>query len=237
MLSITPSPRSALLATLALCALAGCAATAPVVEAPREEPRREAIDDPSRIGYQSDVGGLPEEAMQRAFASLGKEVESCVMEGSSHLEALGGRVTISLKIDTEGKPSSVFVSESGLGDRATEKCIVEAAKVRSWPHAVGGVGIASTSFDTTPAKDRAAWDAKKVKPAIEQVRAFSAKCRRGSPGDFVVTAYVRPDGRVQTAGLSMSTAEAEDAADCIVDAVLKVKFGNPGKASKLSFAL
>jgi hypothetical protein len=114
---------------------------------------------------------------------------------------------------------------------------VDAARERAWPHAVGGEGIAATSYDATPSKDRAEWDAKKVRPAIEQVRASTRQCRRGVGGDFVVTAYVRPDGRVESAGLSMSSAEADAAADCIVDQVRKVRFGFPGKEAKLSFTL
>ncbi len=218
-------------------ALTGCAGAEPILGAPKEPPREEAIDEPSRLGYEAETGGLPEEAMEKAFASLGKDVERCVVDGSSRLDALGGRVTLSLRIDTAGRAVRVFVSESGLGDRTTEKCILEAAKERSWPRAVGGVGVASTSFDTTPAKDRAALDEKRVKPAIGQVRASAAKCLRESQGEFVVTAYLRPDGRVQTAGLSMSDAEGDEAADCIVDVVRKVKFGHPGKASKVTFAL
>jgi hypothetical protein len=219
-------------------ALSGCASEppprAPVV-APASE--KEAIDDPSRLNMTSEIGGLPEEAMERAFASFGKDVEGCVTAGYAHVDSLGGRVTINLRIDTSGAPTDIFLSESALGDRATEKCILDAAADKQWPHAVGGVGIASSSFDTTPAKDRATCDEKNVRGAIAQARAKTMQCRRGSDADFVVTAYVKADGRVQSAGLSTSTAQAIGAADCIVDAVRKVKFGNPGKEAKLRFSL
>ena len=218
------------------CALLGCAGEPPlVVAAPVEV--KEAIDAPSSIGFESEVGGLPEEAMGRAFASLGKNVEGCVSEGYAHVDSLGGHVKIALRIDTSGNATSVFLSESALGDRPTEKCIIDAAKQMSWPHAVGGVGVAQATYDTTPAKDRATWDEKKVRPAIAQARAQAARCKQSSGSDFVVTAYVRSDGRVQAAGLSMSSAEADEAADCIVAAVRKVRFGYPGKEAKLTFSL
>lgn len=223
---------SASLVTFAL----GCSAAVPPPPAPVPEAPR-AVDDPGSIGYTSEVGGLPEEAMDRAFASLGKDVESCVANGYERVSSFGGHVKLALRIDTTGRATAVYLSESALGDRATEKCIVTAARDREWPHAVGGEGVAATSYDATPDKDRAEWDAKKVRPAIEQVRASTRQCRRGVGGDFVVTAYVRPDGKVESAGLSMSTAEADAAADCIVEEVRKVRFGFPGKSSKLSFAL
>lgn len=216
--------------------LTGCAVEPPLV-AVAPVPTEEAIDAPSRIGFESEVGGLPEEAMQKAFASLGKGVEACVGQGYAHVDSLGGHVKVALKIDTSGNLSSVFLSESALGDRATEKCIIDAAKRMRWPHAIGGVGVASTSYDTTPAKERATWDEKKVRPAIREARAQAARCKPANGADFVVTAYVHSDGRVQAAGLSMSNAEADEAADCIVDAVRKVRFGYPGKEAKLSFSL
>lgn len=217
-------------------ALVACAGAEPPPKEPAAVEAPPAIDDPSKLGYEAEVGGLPEEAMERAFAGLGKDVERCVSDGAARLDAIGGKIGITLRIDTHGNLESAFVSESGLGDRPTEKCILEAAKRRSWPHAVGGVGVASTSFEATPSRDRALLDTKLVRPAIGQARAVAQRCV-SAPSDFVVTAYVRPDGRVQAAGLSMSSAEAEEAADCIVDAVRKVRFGNPGRASKLSFAL
>jgi hypothetical protein len=227
-----------LVASLALSAAlaAGCAAAPPPAVAPQAPPP-EPIDDPSAIGYTSEVGGLPEEAMQDAFASLGKDVEHCIASGYSRLESLGGHVELGLKIDTSGRATAVFVRQSALGDRETEKCIVDAAKSRTWPHAVGGEGLAETSYDATPAKDPAVWDSKKVRAVIEQVRASTARCRRGIGGAFVVTAYVRPDGRVESAGLAMSTPEGDQAADCIVEQVRKARFGFPGRSSKLSFDL
>ena len=219
-----------------LLASVGCAAApppppaAPIVEA-------KPIDAPSEIGYEATVGGLPEEAMNRAFATFGKEVERCVSDGSSRLDAIGGHVKITLKVDRSGVAKDVWVSESALGDRETEKCLVDAAKGRSWPKAVGGDGLASTSFDATPAKDRQTVDEKKLRGPINQVRASAQRCRRGVDGAFVVTAYVRADGHVESAGLAMSTADAEQAADCIVGVVKNTRFGIPGRSSKLSFTL
>ncbi len=221
-----------------LVVLVGCASAPPpapmVAKAP---PQAEAIDAPSSLGYESTVGGLPEEDMNRAFAAFGKEVERCVSAGSTRLEALGGHVKIALKVDRSGVAKDVWVSESALGDLDTGKCLVDAARARSWPHAVGGDGLASTSFDATPAKDRQAVDAKRLPGPINQVRMSSMRCRRGVEGAFVVTAYVRADGRVESAGLAMSSADADQAADCIVGVVKGTRFGIPGRSAKVTFSL
>lgn len=214
--------------------VAGCASStpepvAPVTDAP-------SYDDPNKIGYASDVGGLPEEAMESAFKSLRKDVERCIGKGYERLESLGGHVKLSLTISTKGEPKNVYVSESQLGDRDTEQCIVEAARGRTWPRAVGGDGIASTQYDATPAKPRSSFDVKKAAPAIEQVRAMTKRCRKDSAAEFTVTAYLKADGRVQAAGLAMSSPD-DDAAECIVAQVKKARFGWPGKDAKLSFSL
>ena len=50
------------------------------------------------------------------------------------------------------------------------------------------------------------------------------------------TAYLKADGRVQAAGLAMTSPD-DDAAECIVAQVKKARFGWPGKDAKLSFSL
>ncbi|MFO0611263.1 MAG: hypothetical protein U0414_01650 [Polyangiaceae bacterium] len=227
-------PEPWIVALVACSSLMGCASAAPAPAAPITAPA--SYDDASAIGYASDVGGLPEEAMQSAFKSLGKDVERCIGLGYERVEALGGHVKINLTITTKGEPKDVYVSESQLGDRDTEKCIVEAARGRTWPRAVGGDGLASTQYDATPTKERSSFDAKKVQPVIEQVRALTKRCRKDSAAAFTVTAYLKADGRVQAAGLAMTSPD-EDAAECIVATVKKARFGWPGKDAKLSFSL
>lgn len=223
-----------IVALFACSAVVGCSSGTPAPVAP--EAAAPSSDDPNRIGYTSDVGGLPEEAMESAFKSLGKDVERCIAKGYERLDSLGGHVKINLTITTKGEPLDVYVSESQLGDRETEQCIVDAARGRTWPRAVGGPGLASTAYDATPAKERSTFDEKKAAPAIEQVRAMTKRCRKGSAAEFTVTAYLKADGRVQAAGLAMTSPD-DDAAECIVATVKKARFGWPGKDAKLSFAL
>lgn len=232
--------RCLLPAFLAGCAggvLAGCAEPPPpvVASAPIEE--KQAIDDPSKLLYEAEVGGLPEEAMQHAFTAFHEPVEACLAQGYERVATLGGHFKMALKIDRSGRAKNVFLAESTLGDRDTEKCILDAARQRDWPHAVGGDGKADTSFDVDPPKEHMTWDPKKVKPAVEQARESTRKCRRGIDGGFTATAYVKPDGRVVSAGLATPNAEGEGVADCMVDVIRKLRFGRPGREAKVSFSL
>ena len=224
-------------ASLLVVTCAACADPPPPV-APMATPvEKQAIDDPSKLIYEAEVGGLPEEAMQHAFVSFHAPVEACLNAGYERVSILGGHFKMALKIDRAGKAKNAFLVESTLGDRDTEKCILDAARQRDWPHAVGGDGLADTSFDIDPPKEHMTWDAKKVKPAVMQARESTRKCRRGIDGGFTATAYVRADGRVFSAGLATPNAEGEGVADCMVEVIRKLRFGRPGRDAKVSFSL
>src|SRR5688572_11015851 len=68
----------------------------PTLAAPT--PERQA--SPSAV--QAEIGGMNEEAMGRAFNSLGPSIQECVEAGSGKVKTLGGHVTFSLRIAMDG---------------------------------------------------------------------------------------------------------------------------------------
>ena len=74
-------------------------------------------------------------------------------------------------------------------------------------------------------------------PQVAQARADAGKCRRGVPGSFFATVHVRPDGRVAAAGVAVPSEKGEDVADCMVEAMRKVRFRGVPKPAKLSFEI
>ena len=57
-----------------------------------------------------------------------------------------------------------------------------------------------------------------------------------SAGSFIATAYLRPDGRVKSAGVAPPSEAGEAASDCIVETISKLRFRSPGKrAAKVTF--
>jgi hypothetical protein len=226
-------------AGLALSFAAGCASAPPprsavVVAAPLEVEKV----DPGPTYMESEIGGLNEEAMDLAFASLERPLMRCLEGGSERVEGLGGHFKLSLRVDKGGSTRWVYLSESTLGDRDTEKCVLDLARTKSWPRPLGGEGLAEKSFDIDARSEPVSWEARRAQRALNHVHGEVARCRKGIPGSFVATVYVSPDGRVLTAGLATPSERGEEAADCVVEAVRRMRFGSHGdKAAKVSFAL
>ncbi len=185
---------------------------------------------------ESEIGGMNAEAVERAFAELATPMLVCVTTRSQRLKELGGTFVVSLRIDREGHARWAYLDQSTLGDREAERCIVDLARSAAWPRPVGGEGLASRSFHVEPAAVPVAWESKRIKSALKHAAHSFARCRKGAVGSFVATAYIRPNGRVATAGIAPPDADAEDEADCLADAVGKMRFGSPGRrAAKVTF--
>lgn len=185
---------------------------------------------------ESEIGGMNEEAVEKAFARLETDVLGCVRRGSERVREIGGRFVLSLRIDRQGALRWAYLSESTLGDRETEKCVLGLAKERAWPKPVGGEGLATRTFEIDPGTEPVSWEAKRIRSAVRAAREKLGRCKKGQDGSFVATAYVRPDGRVASAGVAPPSEEGEDAADCIARTIEKMRFGSPGRrAAKVTF--
>src|SRR5262245_50274399 len=97
----------------------------PVVAAPA--PTTEAID-PGPTSMEAEIGGMNEDAMDDAFNALGSPLQRCLEDGLSRVNELGGHFKLSLRIDRQGSTKWVYLSESTLGDRETEKCVLDLAR-------------------------------------------------------------------------------------------------------------
>lgn len=216
--------------------LAACTSStipAPVIHDAAPAPERV---DRGAASMESEIGGLDEDAMDRAFASL--EVQRCLTEGSSRLSAIGGAFTLRLRIDRDGSARWAYLSESTLGDRTTEKCLIDLARGRSWPQPVGGEGLAEKAFAIDAPTAPVLLEEKRVLADIARARAAASTCRHGVKGSFFATVHVRPDGRVSAVGVAPPSERGEGIADCVVDAIRKVRFRPSGKrAAKVTFEI
>src|SRR5262249_51787732 len=132
----------------------------------------------------------------------------------------------------------VYLSASTLGDRDTEKCLLERARGKSWPKPLGGDGLAEKAFEIDPQKQAAVIEEKRLKVENAKARAAAAEWRDGVRGAFLATVYVRPDGRVAAAGVAPPSEKGEDIADCVVEAIQKVRFRPVGaRPAKVSFEI
>lgn len=218
----------------------GCASAPPIV-ADAAEPEIQKVDrGPS--SFEGELGGMNENDVASTFESLQKPILSCVADGASRVSELGGHFSVSLRIDREGNVRWAYLNESTLGDRATERCVLELARRATWPKPLSGEGLAKRRFDVDPGEAPVEWKAEKVKSVRSHLARAVAKCTHNAKGEkggrFVATAYVGPNGKVKSAGVAPPSAEGEDAADCVAEAVQGLKLRSPGRrAAKVTFEI
>jgi len=227
--------------SLACCALvlAGCTVAAPPPRAVIADaaPVPEKVDT-GPTSMESEIGGLNEEAMDKAFASL--DVNRCVAQSGDKLDQLGGELRLKMRIDRRGSARWAYLSRSTLGDRDAEKCVLDLVRARSWPRPLGGEGVAEKEFVVDPRTEPQALEERRTLVPIALARAEAGKCRHGVRGSFFATVYVRADGQVVTAGVAVPSEQGEDVADCMVEAVRKIRFrggSSSSRPTKLSFEI
>jgi hypothetical protein len=226
--------RAILLSALALGA-AACGAAPPPPPVLKDAPPVEEKIDTGPTSMESEIGGLNEEAMDQAFASL--DVNGCVAPRGENLDQLGGELKLKMRIDRKGSARWAYLSRSTLGDRDAEKCVLDLVRAKRWPRPLGGEGLAEKDFVVDPRAAPVALDERRAMAQIAQARTDAGKCRKGIRGSFMATVYVRPDGRVAAAGVAVPSEKGEDVADCMVEAVRKVRFRGAPKPAKLSFEI
>ena len=216
--------------------VSGCSQPPPVTPA---EPPPEIIKiDRGPTSMESEIGGMNEEAVGQAFDALQAEVAACIREGSERVREIGGRFVISLRVDREGSLRWAYLSESTLGDRETEKCVLGLARDRSWPKPVGGEGLAMRTFEIDAGTEPLTLEPKRVRGTVRAAADKLGRCKKGKGGSFVATAYLRPDGRVFAAGVAPPSEGGEEAADCIAETIEKLRFRSPGgRAAKVTFEI
>ena len=196
------------------------------------------FDEPEESYEGSGVGGLSQEDYESAFASVQHRVEGCLVEGASRFEGLGGHLKVVLRVDAHGEPMWAYLGETALGDRETEKCVLDVFLDHSWPRPKGGDGLAERTFSMEPAEPPATLTRSELGAAAVHARNLAARCKNGVGGRFRATAYVDAKGRVITAGVAPPDEKGEEVADCVVDAIKKVKVVRRNKrAAKVSFNL
>jgi hypothetical protein len=192
------------------------------------------------MAMTGQLGSLDQSKVDQAFAHLTPRFGDCLAEASSRVEFIGGHVKIFVRIGVNGTTKWAYMSESTLGDREAERCMLRAAREANWPPPVEGEGQAQKSFDFDPSPDvreAVRWSPDRISHAISGARAKLGQCARGAPGKYRATVYVNTDGTAMTAGIAPPDERGETgAADCMVGVVKGLKFPSPGSwPAKVSF--
>jgi hypothetical protein len=224
--------RTTLALALATSSLAACGGDA-------DKPARSATDvsgapSADRPGMQasSEIGGLNEEEVEAAFSSSVGGLKRCLSRGAERVEFLGGSVSFFLKIDSGGKVHHAHLEHSTLGDRTTERCMLDALRAKSWPKPVGGDhGLARKSFSFDPPNDvrePTFWEERDAAPGLKKLADDVSKCKDGRPGAYEATFYVGTDGKVLAAGVTPPNEDGDAAVDCLVSMLEAASFPSPG---------
>jgi hypothetical protein len=202
-----------------------------------------------------ELGSIDEDATNRTFQSLQDKLLGCQKDGMTRVEFISGDARFFLRIAQDGSVRWTFLEDSTLGDRDTEKCMLQVLSSAHWPQPEGGEAEVqkSISFDGGDARPPVSWRSDKVASVLAEEGSDAMKCKGGTRGVFKVTAYVQPGeggggkkhkhaagphGKVVAVGVAPPSKEGESKADCIAEAVMDWKMPSPGGyAAKVTFSL
>jgi hypothetical protein len=222
----------------------GCGGDRPPAKAaPEPERAFRRGGDESNLEVAAEVGGLPEEEVQRIFKRSMKGFTRCLTDGYSRIEFLGGDVVLYVAVNRNGELERAYLERSTLGDRATERCMVEVLRAQHWPKPVGGkLGEARHSLGWDPPADvrpPIEWTPDDISDGLGKVQEGLDTCKaQASAGRYSITMYVGTDGAPMSVGVSPPVGDADLASDCLVGAILGAKFKSPGSyPAKVTFEL
>jgi hypothetical protein len=236
-----PSLVRAASAVLAIAACQACGGSEPAPKPP--EPTTDSnADAPSPVSMSAEIGGLNEEKVDKTFQSALSDFQRCLDDGAKRVEFLGGSVSFFIKIDERGKIDHAHLEKSTIGDRDTEKCLLDSLRHKHWPKPVGGLhGLARKSFDFDPPNDVRAptsWDGDRVTEAVAKLSRKLSVCKKGDSGTFEATVYVGTDGSVMAAGVTPPDEAGESDVDCLVSTLKGASLPSPGSwPAKVTFSL
>ena len=190
----------------------------------------------------AEIGGLNEEKVDKTFQRALPDFQKCLDDGAKRVEFLGGSVGFFVKIDATGHIDHAHLEKSTIGDRETEKCLLDSLRSKHWPKPVGGLhGIARKSFDFDPpshVRAPTSWDGDRVSQGVGKLSHKLSVCKKGASGAFEATLYVATDGSVLAAGVTPPDEAGEADVDCLVDILRGATLPSPGSwPAKVTFSL
>ncbi len=249
---------------LTALSLAACGGSTPPPKT--EEPVQQSQKPTGPVPVvQQELGSIDERAVMQTFNKLQGQLGKCQAQGRDRVEYLSGDVKVFLRIDANGKVRYGYFEESSLGDRATEKCMLDVFTAAQWPKPIGGEAEVRNGFGFDPGGERqpAAWGPEKVMVAIDDAKDVKKELAKCKATGVKITAYVVHDegddkdehpakkkgpapkkdekkhgGKFTAIGVSAPNKDAAEKVDCVLDALKDLKLPSPGSyAAKVSFTL
>ncbi len=228
-------------ATLALL-IAACGGGELAPKTADSTPEERADDAPAPLDVSAEIGALDQDKVTKVFKSALSDLRSCLDGGAQRVEFIGGSVAFFIKVGQDGRLSHAHLERSSLGDRSTEKCMLDVLRAKTWPAPVGGqTGLARNSFEFDPPNDvrpPTEWTRDRLEEALEKQAKAINKCKSNAPGDYNATLYVSTKGAALAVGVTPPDERGENAVDCLVDVLKSASYPSPGSwPAKVTFSL
>lgn len=200
------------------------------------------------------LGTLPQIAIESTLQARQRKFLRCFAQTWGHDDLVGGDFRLAFRVGVDGSVRWVYLVDSTVGDRDTERCLLSVAQAAKFPRPMGGEAEFTWSMGVDPSSD--------VRPPVEvpadavaavvsdQASAVLQQCGQGSGSDYRVTAYVDPGGAVRAVGVAapvqaeaiggaaQPAATAPDALDCVAAQVRTWQLPDPGSyPGKVTFSL
>lgn len=198
----------------------------------------EAIRDADDgVAIEGLMGTISQMAVQRGIEPKMGRFLACFTQRYGQVELLGGHIEMAFRIHRDGTVRYVYPRASTIGDRETERCLLDTAASIQFSRPAGGEAEFTYPLDLDPPEDvrpPLVWDATQVASQVESNASSVAQCGRG----FSVTVYVDRGGRVMAVGASTDDPDNAANLDCIASAVREWTMPDPGSyPAKVTFSL
>ena len=222
--------------------LVACGGETPPSKAAENAPQEGSHSSMPEMKVKGELGSIDPKETDAKLKSLSPTFEKCQTDRLSDVAVLSGAVKFFVRVGEDGMPRYAYLEESDLGDRVTEKCLIDAILATQFPKPDGGEAEVRYGIELPQHSERApdAWSADKV----EGIMGAASSCKNGSSSSAQVTAYVVADdskkkmGKALAVGVALPEKGSDDKMDCIVKAVKDAKLPTPGSfVVKVSFTL
>jgi hypothetical protein len=183
------------------------------------------------MSIEGQMGSLDPRRVHRTLRDAEPTLTACYTRRLDALPCLSGHIGLRIRVAEDGGVRWAIPHESTLGDRATERCIVEAATALRFEAPCGGEAEVTYALDLDGGPDRraaTAWTPQRVEVALRARRTALAACRHGDPAPLAVSLYVAPDGTVAAAGSAIGSHEAVPMTECVLREVQALRLPTPG---------
>ena len=201
---------------------------APVAAAPTPTSRCGGVQG---MSIEGQMGSLDPARVRRTLRDAESTLTACYTRRVDALPCLSGHIGLRIRVGEDGAVRWAIPTASTLGDRVTERCIVEAAAALRFEAPCGGEAEVTYALDLDGGPDRrpaTAWTPQRVEAALRTRRTALAACRHGDHAPIQVTLYVAPDGTVAAAGGPLASHEAAAMTDCVLREVQALHLPTPG---------